>query len=426
MAFTVNPGVASAAQRVVANLSKVQSCWIDPGNHYTRDTLRHVQAGKNGKFAAPQELEEYVAASSALHCFDGWAFLGRGLSACVHGDRFGAIHFAYYAELRASMAILAANGTGVFHGVHVDISTPGHPVPAPGPSPTHDFVRAKIKAWSLSALAATNVASIIHSGGVSLDDWFQQASLGNASNTFVSAWLEQWSNDLWYRDDDHNLRNQASYRVGDPMGRNQPTVETVTAFLRAEWELLRPTAGRFDDLDQFLIRRALHAAFPGASNVIARDQLIDRASNRIFNDPAVVQKWIAFLKEPLTNDPDIFHYAVGTDDIYQSTTHFQILARATLLLRIATGYAKEILSDAAITRSGARVWLSSEVEALGFGDPTSMNDPSDLWNDVGEELQEFSVRSQQSTSRMDWFERTGGMLLRLVGTERVALWGISP
>lgn len=46
------------------------------------------------------EVGEYVAASLPGHCIDGWAYLGRSLSACLHGDAGTARHLAYYAEPR--------------------------------------------------------------------------------------------------------------------------------------------------------------------------------------------------------------------------------------------------------------------------------------------------------------------------------------
>ena len=70
-----------------------------------------------------RNLAQYIAASVALHANDGWSYLGRSVSCLLAGDTHRALHLAYYAELRASMSLLAGAGIGIFDKKHFIVPT---------------------------------------------------------------------------------------------------------------------------------------------------------------------------------------------------------------------------------------------------------------------------------------------------------------
>ena len=115
-------------QTIVTTLSNLRGRlrrydrWLTQSHPYL-DVLRAIRP--------PQPIDdkaiaEYVAASAPLHASDGWHYLARAFGAISHGDRNTAIHLAYYAELRAAMAILASEGIGVLNYVHVVVDSSGN------------------------------------------------------------------------------------------------------------------------------------------------------------------------------------------------------------------------------------------------------------------------------------------------------------
>jgi hypothetical protein len=83
------------------------SSWVDSNNRYLiNGALRIEQDAQSGTLVS-KDLKEYIAASTVLHCKDGWDYYSSAVSAIIVGNFHNAIHFAYYAEMRAVMAFLA-------------------------------------------------------------------------------------------------------------------------------------------------------------------------------------------------------------------------------------------------------------------------------------------------------------------------------
>jgi hypothetical protein len=71
-----------------------------------------------------RHLAQYIAASSILHCADGWSYLGRAINCLLKGDPHRVVHLAYYAELRAALSLLASEAIGVFSRNNFVIDAP--------------------------------------------------------------------------------------------------------------------------------------------------------------------------------------------------------------------------------------------------------------------------------------------------------------
>src|SRR5689334_20827915 len=70
--------------------------WVGIHNRYGQDTVNRLKAdlGANPPVINHIQLAKYIAASSVLHCLDGWGFLGRALMAGSYGDSDIALHLA--------------------------------------------------------------------------------------------------------------------------------------------------------------------------------------------------------------------------------------------------------------------------------------------------------------------------------------------
>src|SRR5688500_3291364 len=79
--------------------------WLRQNNQYRIDcvNLYTSQVTSTPPLVNHRDVSDYVAASGPTHVVDGWSFLGRAIEALLRGDGYSAIHFGYYAELRAAM-----------------------------------------------------------------------------------------------------------------------------------------------------------------------------------------------------------------------------------------------------------------------------------------------------------------------------------
>jgi len=93
--------------------AKPRDTWISDSNRYRKNFCGRVKSDVDTSKVNPRGIAEYIATSSPSHAIDGWAFLGRAIGCTLSRDTYSAVHFAYYAELRAGMAILAACGIGI-------------------------------------------------------------------------------------------------------------------------------------------------------------------------------------------------------------------------------------------------------------------------------------------------------------------------
>lgn len=66
--------------------------WIGKNNRYGRDTVGRLKRDVIGPERSRQ-LAQYIAASSILHCSDGWSYLGKALAAYLAGDPHRGLHF---------------------------------------------------------------------------------------------------------------------------------------------------------------------------------------------------------------------------------------------------------------------------------------------------------------------------------------------
>lgn len=97
--------------------------WIASTNRYLGNCSDSIYQDLNRGTLNHSDLAQYIAASVALHCADGWSYLGRALECHACGDGEAASHLAYYAELRAAMSLLAAEGQGIFNTQHIIVDS---------------------------------------------------------------------------------------------------------------------------------------------------------------------------------------------------------------------------------------------------------------------------------------------------------------
>lgn len=413
------------------------------GNRYATNCIKKIKrdAGHGGHLRHGQ-LASYIAASSVIHCMDGWSYAARAIDADLSGDVAAARHLAYYAELRAAMALLASVGLGVFDEKHFALKADRKCERIVNAGRTHVFVWDALEYWAQQPAATDLILSVIQPGGKTLSEWlehFPPTAGGGFRAILARQWLREWGLDLQRFALDRDARNESSYRPTNIAVHNRPTLDQSLNFIEHLWDANKPSnSNPFKVIDRFLLRRSLASAFKVTHAQHLNPQrapvqfarLIEPVLHALlptggdFSD----LEWREFLnfKTPLI-ESQVITQAGMANPASSPLHHIQVIARATILLRVATGSARAIVKGlGAHEVAHLSFWWRPIGEARGLWEVGTPPPPFlDLWQDI-----------ELSLGRLGDWRRAGGNskkrlfsgaaeVARLLGSfERVALWGL--
>lgn len=440
--------VINVFQRIRAYLTNAQ--WLDPGNAYAKDCVKalfdHTQPGQA---INQNDLSEYIAASAPLHCVDGWGLLGRALDANARGDSSTAVHLGYYAELRAAMSLLAAAGIGIFEDRHFIITKSGkcRPLGRLGPKggsnlKTHKVAWYALEYWAGLRPSADLLRKIITPGGIPLGEWVDGFGVGSMSRSIGRKWLKTWGLDLKNLSEgkDRDARNRSSYRPTNLNNKASLNALECSNFMLGLWIFFEPSSySRFDALDRHLLRiilRQTHNALPKKSRQRFEDQISKMLKTLAIGKPLAekwVENWKAFLIGSTDPDEPIFIREASQEDPWDHPNHhLQVISRATLMLRVATGACDQLIHKNLIRSSSHSIlkfWWKPLGEERGLWE--HMNEPTDLtelWGDISAALDDVRAWEAKNTgsgvSYAKWRHDLSRQISVLGECERIALWGL--
>jgi hypothetical protein len=420
--------------------------WLRSENRYRGDCIDKIKA--DAKTTATKlvpsvrscHLNEYIAASTIGHCMDGWGFLGRALLCHMLGDMDVARHLGYYAELRATMALLASEGIGVFDKKHLVVQKPRKSGLIPGDVPTHFFIWDALEQWASFANAHDKLLRVIVPAGEPLREWLTRFSVPAASmGLLAEEWLRQWGLDLRRMTEDRKSRNLVSYRPSVfTSPRSKPAKQSLQ-FVRHLWELCEPTSRmRFRRLDRFLLRSSLELAFKRAhAHNRSRKQAakmyehhVDAMLHQLGPIDLSEGEWRRFLTfrdHPAV--PQIILEAGGDAEPSDPEHDRQVLSRAMLLLRLASGACEVLLKSLpSFSRDDIDFWWTTVGNDRSLWSDTNRPDEiTDLWTEVGEAFQVLEQWENDSPDDVSysqiWKEQAAAAAV-LGSCERIGLWGM--
>ena len=412
--------------------------WIGKTNRYSIDTIEKIKSDiKAGGIHNPRQLAQYIVASSLLHSTDGWSYLGKAILSLLRGDPHRSRHLAYYAELRAAMAILATEGVGVFDKRHIAINGPNSVVPLQQEVPTHVFVWECLRFWSALPKSSDLFVDIIRPHGRSLDDWFAPFGGGTTVTAQARDWLLCWGMDLKSAVTDKNARNESSYRPDGMSNSWHVNCDNALSFVEDVWRVLEPSSdGEFSVLDRCLLRLSIESVARGLGGrgkkqLATRESVVSRIVGRQGLSNEMEQHWIRFLlRQSSPDDPPLFGLTrVSAFD--EDFGHISVIARAVLLLRLASGATGRLLKQADLAIDSVSFWWSRLGYTRGLWEGTrELSATTDLWADVTELLVDAqNFRRRHASAGQNFFkagEELGHVLLGLSGCERAAIWSMTP
>ena len=407
--------------------------WLSPRNPYRKDSVGQIDKdSKNGGRFNHIRLAEYVTASTIVHCFDGWSYLARALEAEMAGDPDAARHLGYYAELRAAMSVLASEGIGVFNDTHILVTKPDQCIALKDVGSTHDFAWHALEAWAEFNSSNETVFKSIKPGGLPLSDWLNQFPAG--SSFVAKKWLLQWGLDLSRFSKDKKARNVSSYRpttfVSSGPRLIRATMESILQF----WEICEPgPRGGFPILDRHLLRSSLFLISKSHA-IDVREKIHEQGLGSALGGLSPVDKpvegWIEFLSyKNLSERHQVLIDVNGNSEPNHLDHSKQVLARAALLLRIATGCSTDLLEETGSDfQEDLEFWqLTPLVRRRLWAESEPIPEPTDLWLDV-EEASNSIARWFEQDNFSDchyalWTERPSAAST-LSTAERAFLWGV--
>ncbi|HCS64737.1 MAG TPA: hypothetical protein DIW64_12050 [Cellvibrio sp.] len=441
--------VLSTADRqlVVNALAQIISTnaggWLSP-SHPAKDGIerKHKPLGSNALNAA--DLAAYLALAGPNHCMDGWSYLSRGLNAYLLGDPHSAWHFAYYAELRAAQSILSASGCGVFNTWNAIIDTNGdiQLVDRGRVLPTHSMVWLALRdvlQFSSGGLASLSGATEVF--GHSLADLLTYAFPGQTATQTAARWISDWTFDIGTGIEDKQFRNRCSYGPHHLTPHVAP-IGQVVVFMEDFWQSLQPTPGAsFLDLDKYLLRRAMitqanekiqrvqgNNKTPAPLQVIAE---LNAAYSRMCSAaPTVGYIPQAFFAQATPIEPLIFSAARNKNPAPQDPQ--PVLARATLLLRMATGVTRRLLMDSGYTKgTELDFWFADLAVEHGFVNSFQEieDDRSALYSDCALAMGDMVSAFHGATApvnRAKLFNEPSVKPHAICEVNRIAHWSLQP
>lgn len=401
---------------VLAALANLKSLpagdWLSATHPYKDGQLPSDDAAFASVTAA--QIIESIAARGPLHCVDGWGFIARSVEALFSGDPHAARHFAYYAELRAALSILASHGVGNFNRRNLIVDSNGGII-ALARRPTHDFCWAALSAWAELPGSFKSIAGALQLGGVNLYDATTAFFPVPSSGMLAQSLIQEWGFDLNSGSADRDERNLSSYNPND-LNHMPSNAATDVDFVQDLWAAFEPDRWF---LEKYMFRKILdlqqtvHGPLSAEDQTSGYERLDARAQN-------LVSKEFLFHADQSADNVLL----ARASDTGRPARAESMMARSALLLRLATSLAEANFAAAAVQPLIHRdTWWRGFGADRGLWSPNHEPvDMADLWYEVEDALTD--VGAIIAGDRYTWLGSIPASVSRLHETERIALWNI--
>jgi hypothetical protein len=359
----------------------------------------HFETGASLNY---NDASSFLAASSILHCLDGWAYLSNAIEALVNGESGIAVHLAYYAELRAAMSFLATEGIAVCNFNHYGINKSSQLIqPTNTKTGTHQFVWNAMDTWVNSSKPDAKLLKYFSVNGKNFEEWSKVLPEANSSVVLagiLKQWLKDWSFDISRFREDREFRNDLSYKPQRLGSFTTSDLQKNIEVLMKYWSILEPTeANRFFKLDQHLFKYFLNGVLNSLNvkrqavkkplPLITLEELASEAFKKMGSTLDV--SFVNFLSSTQTHA--LFEKAKidASASAFDPVDPLSVIARATLLSRVSTGAVSYLYKNAGISFDSLKfiihdIALNNGICTLNDGFP---DDIFKLWNEVSDLLE---------------------------------------
>ena len=333
------------------------------------------------------------------------------------------------------MALLASQGIGIFNDQHCVIDRDGGVSYLTGKR-THLATWLYLEHWADGPHATSFLNRMLRLQSYPVTDWLEELPRAGAWRPLGTELLLGMGLDLQQMTDDRQARNEASYRPSGFVASQSKNPQADADFVVEMIRLLEPggAPGDFATLDLYLFRRIIERAFEagrGKSAVhdhrefqIAVAGMISKLMPHSLRRTSIEQ----FLaRDTHRDDPCVVAESENRGYHSDKNYHLQVISRASLLLRVATGAVREVLGSSNVDLDSLSFWWQNAGTAQGLWDtPPPTIDSSELWQDIGEALDDISsCVFHDDTSRRSLLTSCARPLLDATGMVRFALMGLA-
>lgn len=368
-----------------------------------------------GKLTGPTEL----AAEQIFHMIEGWRYASAATTAFLNNSQHAALHFAYYAELRAALSLLSWSGIRVKMKNHYYLDSNGSKKPIIH-SPTHTAVWGLWQNWVTRSDAQNLFSEHIRlTTGVPLSQVLAALKYIKPTQT-----IQGWGLDLAKIKDDHSARNTSSYEaywIKAPLSKmNEEDFELVIML----WKLLLPEESGLT-FDGSLISFFVQQALPG--------MLAELGVSRLTETPNTISEVMEIIAAEIsTNTGNNYeHIARRLDKSQYDTRPFElasstdtqpknVLCRAFFMLRLSMLATK---ASVQLTNNKSTIeWLSNWFEHAGLWDKQIVDDPYDISIDYVDAVDHFKL-SPTSPSEI-WMNTNLANTVKLTRPDACMVWNV--
>ena len=220
--------------------------------------------------------------------------------------------------------------------------------------------------------------------------------------------------------------------------RNHPRIRdanSIVNFVIDTWRTLEPEAAPFASVDSQFLRLSLERTYFGttgqrpSSDPAGYLNTIDSVLSAQSISHLQAERLRYFLKREVDpEDAPILGFAVGSSDPSDPGCHFNVLSRAALMLRMATGASTRMLRAAEIQPQEYSFWWSRiGLDAGLWPEAPDPEDVAEYWVEISESLQvleEWAEQGPASESFHDLVRSCGGSLHKMAAMELVGVIGV--
>jgi hypothetical protein len=218
--------------------------------------------------------------------------------------------------------------------------------------------------------------------------------------------------------------------------------ENAAAVAEEMWQLLEPAPPlSFGQLDRHLLRLTVEDALRNTySKRVLRDPVqVERLMQQMFLDmprapSGLPNLWTEFLLRSTasneTADPKIIDLGRTVRQVTDPDHHVAVMARALLLLRVASGATRKMLTDSGIGFEHLEFWWHPYGVGRGLWDiPPMASELTDGWADFSEALEDLRNWLDESTasnaSYRSLLANVPQTMTTLTNMELVGLWSLA-
>lgn len=365
--------------------------------------------------ASNSDAGAQLAAEQIAHLVEGWRYVSSAISAYLNNSKDGAIHFGYYAELRASMSLLAWSGIRVRQGDYWYLNVHGHKCDM-GREKTHPAVRGLWGGWINRADAkGLFLRRVRLTASVDLGHVIDAVAFVDPSQQ-----LGGWGKDLIRLGADHESRNKSSYQA-DIVGRSLSRLSKKEFdFVAKLWDLFTPgrVGAKFDcALAQHIVGPLLISASDAAEG--GRDTASNRLEKIVSKVAEMTGEKPAVISSILVGEDEgpcsVFDFASSEDAGAEN-----VLSRAFCLLRMAMLALDSNLREAG--KPAASSWIKNWLNHAGIWSEDLECEPGDIATDYELALGEFVT---EKPSGLLWNVSSLESVMRITRPDACLAWNLS-